>query len=115
MVLVVVNKANGDELLRETGWQGEIPRVGDVMELHCGHTERWRVDEVDWVFEEAPEGKHDDVPLRNLVVKATPWDAATGKEADPICQCGHRESLHSPNGCTGRSHTCECSGFKLKS
>ncbi|MBA3725695.1 MAG: hypothetical protein H0W86_04385 [Armatimonadetes bacterium] len=114
MIVIVVNRATGEELLRERGWEGEFPRVGDIMELHCGETRRWRVDEVDWVFADAPAESHDDVPLKCLTVKASPFDVATGRSADPICECGHRESIHSPNGCTGRSHTCECSSFKEK-
>jgi hypothetical protein len=43
-----------------------------------------------------------------------PFDAAASRETDPFCVCGHRQSIHSPNGCTGRSHTCECSQFVLR-
>jgi hypothetical protein len=114
MILIVINRETGDEVLRETDWNGEIPRVRDIMELHSGATMRWQVHEVDWVFEEAPAGSHDDVPLKCLMVKVEPFDQETGRAADPFCECGHRQSLHSPNGCTGRSHTCECGGFKAK-
>ncbi len=114
MILTVIDASSGAEVLCEHGWQGEIPRKGDVMELHCGGTKRWRVDEVDWVFEDSAPENHDDIPLKSLVVKASPYDAATGGTADPVCQCGHRQSIHSPNGCTGRSHTCECAGFAAK-
>lgn len=115
MLVNVLHHKTGENLLKETAWQGETPRVGDVLELHCGHKQRWKVEEVDWVFEDVAESKHDDVPLRSLNVRVMPFDDATGKEFDPVCVCGHAESIHSPNGCTGRSHTCECQKFTPKS
>lgn len=113
MILVVVNGSTGEELLNETLWEGEIPRVGDVMELHCGTESKWKVIEVDWVFADSPANKHEDVPLKSLCVKVSSLGSAP-LEADPFCTCGHRESLHSPNGCTGRSHTCDCPRFTAK-
>jgi hypothetical protein len=111
LIVIVVHKDSGTELLKETAWEGEAPRHGDVMELHCGDTSRWRVDEVDWVFADTAKDQHDDVPLKHLRVVVTAYDDKTGKELDPMCACGHRQSIHSPNGCTGRSHTCDCSAF----
>jgi len=111
LIVIVVHKDTGTELLKETTWEGEAPRKGDVMELHCGEVTRWRVEEVDWVFRDSGKDEHDDVPLKNLRVVVMPYDDKTGRELDPMCACGHRESIHSPNGCTGRSHTCDCSAF----
>ena len=56
MIVIVVHKDSGTELLKETQWQEEPPRQGDVIELHCGDTSRWKVEEVDWVFEDSPNG-----------------------------------------------------------
>jgi hypothetical protein len=111
LIVIVVHKDSGTELLNETSWQEEPPRTGDVLELHCGDTSRWKVEEVDWVFEDRAKDDHDNVPLKHLRVVVQPYDSATGKELDPICVCGHKQSIHSPNGCTGRSHTCECPKF----
>jgi len=111
LIVIVVHKDTGTELLKETKWEGEAPRQGDVMELHCGETSRWKVEEVDWVFSESAKDEHDDVPLQHLRVVVLPYDSKTGRELDPMCMCGHRQSIHSPNGCTGRSHTCDCNAF----
>lgn len=111
MIVIVVHKDSGTELLKETVWKEEPPRMGDVIELHCGETSRWKVEEVDWVFEDSAKEAHDDVPLKHMRVVVMPYDSATGKELDTMCFCGHKQSLHSPNGCTGRSHTCDCSRF----
>jgi hypothetical protein len=111
VIVIVVHKDSGTELLKETAWEGEAPHRGDVMELHCGDTSRWIVEEIDWVFDDAPKEDHDNVPLNHIRVVVMPFDASTGKEHDPMCVCGHKQSIHSPNGCTGRSHTCECPKF----
>ena len=113
MELRIINSRTKEELLKETSWNGEVPRTGDVMELHLGETQRWRVEEVDWVFAEAPPDQHEDVPVKHLAVLVRPADepvrrsATAGPIEDRVCECGHKESIHSPNGCTGRAHTCE--------
>lgn len=114
MLVTIIHKESGTELLREQSWQEEPPRQGDVIELHSGETSRWMVEEVDWVFEDADKDATVDVPLKQLRVVVMPYDATTGRELDPMCECGHRQSIHSPNGCTGRSHTCDCKSFTAK-
>lgn len=122
MVLVVVHRATGNELLVEHNWIGEVPREGDHVELHSGPETRWVVDEVDWVFADAPADAHDDVPLKRLRVMVVDEEeyerkvhkiGATAEIRDAICSgCGHPKSLHAEAHCTGRSGTCECGGFK---
>jgi hypothetical protein len=116
MRLVVVKSDTGEEILREAKWPGELPRVGDIVELHSGPTQRWRVDEVDWVFEDAPSDAHDDVPLRCAKICVSVAAGSNGKPSeeianDALCACGHRFELHTPTGCKGRAGYCECHGF----
>lgn len=112
MRLVVVHSETGGELLSESNWTEEPPRIGDIIQL--GDNAKFKVQEVDWVFDGTPE-KHEDVPLKSLTVRALPIAQSSGEvERDPMCACGHRQSIHSPNGCTGRSHTCECLEFRLR-
>ncbi|MBL1149200.1 MAG: hypothetical protein D8M53_03210 [Armatimonadetes bacterium] len=127
MRLRFMSKETGEELLHESRWEGELPRVGDVVELHDGATHRWVVEEVDWVFEDAPPDQKDDIPLRCAVILVGP-EAAHEKAteahevaADPHhdwrgrsnrrCVCGHPEDLHTPIRCTGKAGFCDCTGF----
>lgn len=121
MILKVVNSRTGEELLIEHDWADPCPGVGDVMELHCGETERWVVQEVDWVFEHVDPSVHEEVPLKCAMIMVVP-ERATREGApdafhdpadsrDPVCVCGHRQSVHTPTMCRGDASTCTCRGF----
>ncbi|MCH8274051.1 MAG: hypothetical protein IH851_04610 [Armatimonadetes bacterium] len=125
MNLLIVDSGTGQELLTESEWKEEPPRVGDIIELHCGETERYVVEEVDWVFEKTSAAKRDDVSLRTLKVLVRPAVegegapvravvGVPGEQKDPECECGHRESRHAPMRCTGDAGRCQCTGFKAK-
>jgi hypothetical protein len=116
MRLLIVNSDSGEEILKESDWPGELPRVGDIMELHSGAPTRYKVDEVDWVFEEAAVEVTEDVPLKYAkilvsIVNGTSTHVHEEVAGHELCQCGHRAEIHTPNGCKGRGGYCECNGF----
>lgn len=120
MTVTFVNVRNGETVLTEPRWDLAPPREGDVMELHSGRMERWVVEEVDWVFEDVPEGTHHDVPVKGLKVMVIREEEVTHGEHgevlhhDPICVCGHAKSMHAPSRCLGNGSTCQCHGFTPK-
>lgn len=118
MKVVFVDSRDGNIVLSESAWEGEHPLKGEVIELHSGHEEKWMVQEVDWVFEDAPEGAHDDVKMRLLRVLVLPYELARSlgdkMEYDPMCVCGHKKSMHAPSRCLGMASTCPCEGFRDK-
>jgi hypothetical protein len=122
MIVQVVDRETGRTLLTESEWNQELPRIGDVLEIHCGPAERYVVEEVDWVFEHVPAERREEVPLHFLRVLVSPEEKAktrpafatavvTTAEGDPFCQCGHRKSWHTPMRCIGDAGRCTCSGF----
>lgn len=115
MTVKIVDHITGQELLLEHEWHEQIPHVGDILELHCGKPERWKVTEVDWVFMDTPPEKHEDVPVQYALVKVSPADEVEHKEKKQrICLCGHPEDWHSAWRCIGAAGTCPCKGFKEK-
>ncbi|GEM_PF-2441372 len=122
MILRIKPDGGGEDLVVEHHWEGELPRAGDVMELHCGETKRFVVKEVDWVFEDVPSTVHEEVPLRHAVVVVVPESEAARNGAavvqmrpslsDPLCECGHRQSVHTPTMCRGDASTCTCRSFR---
>lgn len=115
MRLLIVKKESGEEILRESDWPGELPRVGDIMELHSGATQRYKVEEVDWVFEEAPSQQHEDIPLKLAKILVSLHTSSSSLPGAPagheLCQCGHRAEIHTEHGCKGRGGYCDCKGF----
>lgn len=113
MKVVFVDSTEGRIVLTENHWEGEHPMVGEVIELHSGPESKYMVQEVDWVFEEAkPDAQ--DVPMKLLKVLVVPYDLAKAignKPHDPMCDCGHKRSMHAPGRCLGDASTCKCSGF----
>ena len=118
MKLIVVNKQSGKEIFTESSWEGPVPRAGEVMEIHSGAEQRFVVEEVDWIFEDAPKDTHDEVPLKCAKVlvsieiaegdgKST-MGQATGSE---WCTCGHKSALHADHGCKGGGGYCPCTHF----
>jgi hypothetical protein len=122
MKLIIKSTTSGEEILVESNWNGHLPRAGDVLELHPGNTLRFKVDEVDWIFDECPPDQKKEVPLQCAVVMVTEENEAEAKtdhgdwrgRSDRICECGHPEDLHSAIRCTGMAGNCPCQGFKLK-
>ena len=122
MVLKVVNEKTDEVVVTEYEWQGELPRVGDVMEFHCGHEERWVVTEVDWVFAEVSESTHEEVPLHHTLIKVGPEAQSVPKsthaavsltqEESKYCECGHHKDVHTPTMCRGEASTCQCRTFR---
>ena len=114
MKIVFVDTDSGNVVLTENNWEGEHPVAGEVIELHSGHVTKWKIMEVDWVFEDAQEGATEDVKMRLLKVLVKDYDRArsTGdKPHDPMCTCGHKRSMHAPGRCLGAASTCACRGF----
>jgi hypothetical protein len=115
MRIAFVDSRDGSIVLNETNWTGEHPQKGEVIELHSGHETRWMIQEVDWVFEDAPEGSHDDIAMRLLKVLVLPYELARAlgdkMEYDPMCTCGHKKSMHAAARCLGMASTCPCAGF----
>ncbi len=101
--------------MSESNWDMPIPRENDVVELHCGETQRWQVQEVEWVFEDAPASKHEEVAVRVLKVLVVPESMTLGGEehhhVDPLCLCGHKKSMHAASRCLGDAGTCQCHAF----
>lgn len=113
MKIIFVDSSTGQTVLTETKWEGEHPVAGEVIELHCGETTKYMIQEVDWVF--ADSSSSEDVPMKLLKVLVLPYDLAraTGnKPYDPVCTCGHKRSMHAPGRCLGDASTCQCGGFK---
>lgn len=104
-------------VLSESHWEGEHPLKGEVIELHAGAVAKWMVQEVDWVFEDSQEGE-EDVKMKLLKVLVLPYDLARSlgdkMDFDPMCECGHKKSMHAPARCLGEASTCPCAGFKAK-
>ncbi len=116
MRLLIVNNHSGEEILKESNWPGELPRVGDIMELHSGPAQRYKVEEVDWVFEDSPEEVHEDIPLKYAKILVSILNGTSPTSSGPIgatelCKCGHRAEIHTAVGCKGRGGYCECKGF----
>jgi hypothetical protein len=112
-----VDVRSGETILSESSWEFPPPNSGDVLELHTGQTERWVVEDLEWVFADAPSGTKNDVPVRVLrviviregeVVRDEHGDV---KHHDPVCICGHTKGMHAPSRCLGDASTCQCTGF----
>lgn len=124
MIVQIVDRETGRTLLTESQWNQELPRIGDVLELHCGQPERYVVEEVDWIFEHVPPERREEVPLHVLRILVSPEEKATAhhtfataavsaQEGDPLCQCGHKKSWHTPMRCIGDAGRCTCPGFTI--
>lgn len=119
MVITFVDTHSGDVVLREYDWDMPIPQEGSVLELHSGPEQRFVVEEVDWVFVDAPAGEKDDIKVKELKVMVCPASEYGGKDedghhrmSDPLCKCGHARSVHAPSRCLGAASTCQCHGFE---
>ena len=112
MQVVFVDAKTLEPVLKESTWELPPPREGDVVELHCGDSQRWVVSEVDWVFQDVPPEQHEEVPVRVLRVVVRPEGEAELKDMDPTCVCGHPKSIHAPGRCLGSASTCLCRGFE---
>lgn len=118
MILKVVKAETGEELLIEHDWHEPLPHPGDIMELHFGNTKRWKVMEIDWVFENAPPDHKEDIPVKCAVVLVSApedQDKEFIKHERPkskMCKCGHPEEKHAQARCLGASGTCACTGFQ---
>lgn len=115
MKVVFVDSRDGHVVLDESTWEGEHPLKGEVIELHSGQTTKWMVQEVDWVFADAPDGANTDVPMKLMRVLVIPYELARAlgdkMDYDPMCTCGHKKSMHAPTRCLGEASTCPCHGF----
>lgn len=118
MRLEFVDSRSGEVILTESHWDLPPPRVQDVLELHNGPATRWVVQEVDWVFEGADRDKMSEIPVDHLAVVVIPEDeydpAAETRARDPMCECGHKKSMHAAARCLGDGSTCSCQGFRAK-
>ena len=123
MVIQVVDSRTGKELLRESDWKEEPPRVGDIIELRCGEMERYLVEEVDWVFEKSSPDKREEVPLKTLRVLVQPApesghsvsqaeEAVVSHREEHVCRCGHKRDVHTPTRCMGDAGRCECKEYQ---
>ncbi|MBI5707254.1 MAG: hypothetical protein HZC36_09735 [Armatimonadetes bacterium] len=122
MILTFVDSHSGEAILREYEWELPVPREGDVLELHSGSETRYVVQEVDWVFADAPAGEKTDVPMKELkimVVSAAEFvhrgEDGGHRMVDPLCKCGHAKSVHTSMRCNGAAGTCQCHGFESMS
>jgi hypothetical protein len=121
MQIDFVDSRSGEIVLRESDWKFAPPHEGDVLELHSGRDQRWFVEELVWVFASAAEGKVDDIAMKSIKVMVCREEQTIGRSesgehriSDPVCECGHKKSMHAPSRCLGDGSTCQCHGFKAK-